>query len=65
MKYKQTTDDELVRKAVDALVEKLGIVDATRFLAMPREKRMESVKRHRMWQSNLIKDDFFDKAFKE
>jgi hypothetical protein len=57
-------DEEwLIAQAVDALVERLGPLEAIRFLAMPRKKRMESVERHRQWQSSLDKDAFFAKVF--
>jgi len=34
-----------------------------RFLSIPLEKRVESVKRHRDWQQTLDKDTFFDEIF--
>ena len=49
----------------DVLIEKLGPVEANRFLTLPKKKRLESVKRHQLWQSQLKKDDFFDKIFNE
>ena len=58
------TEEELVNKAVAALLEKLGPVEASRFLALPAEKRTESVKRHHLWQSQLDKDKFFDAVFR-
>ena len=36
-----------------------------RFLTLPKKKRMESVKRHQLWQSQLKKDEFFNKVFNE
>jgi hypothetical protein len=30
---------------------------------MPRKKRIESVKRHRGWQKQLDKNEFFNKIF--
>ncbi len=56
-------EDRLVAQAVDLLVDKLGPVEAGRFLSLPQRKRMESVQRHRLWQSKLDQDDFFDEVF--
>ena len=57
------TEEQLIRQAIDALIESLGIMEATRFLAIKRESRLESVDRHRLWQSELDKDTFFDEIF--
>ncbi|MEI7866669.1 MAG: hypothetical protein WCI11_02160 [Candidatus Methylumidiphilus sp.] len=57
------TEEQLIRQAIDALIESLGIMEATRFLAIKRESRLESVDRHRLWQSELNKDKFFDEVF--
>ncbi len=56
-------EDQLVAKAVDILVDGLGPVEAGRFLTLPRERRLESVQRHRQWQSTLDKNAFFDTVF--
>jgi len=58
-------DDELVKRGIELLFRELGKVDAIRFLAMPRTKRIESVKRHRQWQDGLEKSAFFDEIFAE
>jgi hypothetical protein len=58
-------EDQLVAKAVDVLVKELGPVEASRFLSLPNKKHLESVKHHRQWQSQLDKDEFFDRVFKE
>jgi len=64
MKARVFTDEErLITKAVDVLVKELGPVDATRFLALPKKKRIESVKRHRQWQDQLQREQFFDTVF--
>ena len=65
MKEKLIYMDEeiLVKKAVQALIEELGPIEATRFISMPRKKRIESVKRHRLWQKNLDTSQFFNKVF--
>jgi hypothetical protein len=57
------SEDQLLKQAVDILMEKLGPVETSRFLSLPVKKRMESVKRHRLWQSGLDKDRFFDDVF--
>jgi hypothetical protein len=56
-------EEATIKKGVDALVKALGPVEAMRFLSLPRERRMESVKRHREWQKALNKKEFFDKVF--
>jgi len=58
-------EEQLIATAIDVLIEKLGPVEANRFLTLPKKKRLESVKRHQLWQSQLKKDDFFDKIFSE
>ncbi len=64
MKVRIFTDEEqLITKAVDVLVKELGPVEASRFLGLPKKKRMESVKRHRQWQARLQQAEFFDRIF--
>jgi len=58
-----TDEEQLITKAVDVLVKELGPVEASRFLALPRKKRVESVKRHRQWQAQLQQEEFFDRVF--
>ena len=58
-----TDEERLITKAVDVLVKELGPVEATRFLALPKKKRIESVKRHRQWQAQLQREGFFDRIF--
>ena len=60
---KTVPDNDLMKKAIKILFRELGNVDAVRFLSIPREKRVESVKRHRDWQQTLDKDTFFDEIF--
>jgi hypothetical protein len=60
---KYLTEEATIKKGVDALVRELGPVEAMRFLSVPRERRQESVKRHREWQKMLDKDRFFDEVF--
>ena len=59
------SEEQLVSEAIDTLMNRLGAVETNRFLSLPREKRMESVKRHQLWQSRLEKDQFFGSIFDE
>jgi hypothetical protein len=56
-------DEELLERAIELLMEHLGPVETSRFLALPSKKRIESVRRHRLWQASLDKDAFFDTVF--
>lgn len=58
-------DEEIViKRGLEALVKELGPIEAMRFINIPKEKRLESVKRHRKWQRLLNKDKFFEEIFK-
>jgi hypothetical protein len=57
------TEEQLVRQATDVLIDKLGIVEATRFLSLKHRQRIESVERHRKWQEGLDRDEFFGEVF--
>ncbi len=64
MKQSQFLSEEtLVRRAIEVLLESLGPVETIRFLSLPLKKRTESVKRHREWQSRLEKEQFFKEVF--
>lgn len=58
-------EEQLVQKALEALVDKLGPVEASRFLSLTREGRVESVARHQKWQNTLEQEAFFDEVFGE
>jgi hypothetical protein len=60
---KTVPDDDLMKKGIEILFRELGNVDAIRFLSIPRQNRVESVKRHKDWQQSLNKDAFFDEVF--
>ncbi len=60
---KLMSDKDLIRKGTEILIKNLGYTETLRFLSMPKEKRMDSVQRHREWQETLNKNDFFDKVF--
>lgn len=63
MKAARYMDDELVvKKGVELLIKGLGPMEALRFLNFHRERRVESVKRHRQWQKTLDQK-FFDDLF--
>ena len=56
-------EEKLVVKGVKILMEKLGVIEANRFISMSADKRLESVKRHNLWQAKLDKNTFFNKVF--
>jgi hypothetical protein len=60
---KYLNEEELIRKAIEALLQELGPVETARFVNLPRSKRIESVKRHRQWQKSLDKDQFIKEIF--
>ncbi len=64
MKQSQFLSEEaLVQRAIEVLLETLGPVETLRFLALPVKKGTESVKRHREWQAQLAKEPFFNEVF--
>lgn len=58
-------DDLLVKKGITALMDRLGPVETDRFIALTNKNREESVKRHRRWQNNLVKESFIQEIQKE
>ena len=58
-------EEEMVRRAVDALLRDLGPVETARFLSLATRHRLDSVTRHRLWQESLDRDRFFDQVFSE
>lgn len=65
MKAVKYMDEEtVIRKGIDLLVKGLGPLEAMRFMDIPRERRMESVKRHRDWQKQLNREEFFNEVFR-
>jgi len=64
MRAAKYMDDEVViQKGVELLMNGLGPLEAIRFLNLPREKRLDSVKQHRQWQAQLNKAPFLDDVF--
>jgi len=57
-------EETLVQKGVSLLMKKLGPVEAQRFLSLSPRKRMDSVRRHRLWQQGLDKKEFFDRVIR-
>ncbi|MBU0512168.1 MAG: hypothetical protein KJ638_10790 [Chloroflexi bacterium] len=57
------TEEELVQKALGALIEALGPIETTRFLSLPHTRRLESVDRHHRWQATLDQEKFFEQVF--
>lgn len=58
-------EEQLISKAIETLIQTLGPVETSRFLTLPQQQRIDSVKRHQQWQESLKKDEFFAKVFKE
>ena len=58
------SEDRLLKQAIGVLMEKLGPVETNRFLSLRSKQRMESVRRHRKWQSKLDKEGFFSEVFR-
>lgn len=56
-------EDKLLTQGIDILMEKLGPIETNRFLSLPLQKRIESVKRHQKWQLALKKEKFFGDVF--
>ena len=56
-------EDEMIQRAVKALMDTLGPIETTRFLTLPRRSRLESVRRHQQWQAGLDVNQFFDQVF--
>ena len=58
-------EDEMIRRAIDALLRDLGPIEATRFLTLSQRRKMDSVTRHRLRQEGLDRDRFFGQIFGE
>lgn len=57
-------EEKLIKLALQALLQALGPVEMTRFLALEQTNRIESVERHRQWQESLDRAEFYDQLFK-
>lgn len=60
---KYMDEKDVINKGIDLLVKGLGPMEAIRFMNLSRERRIDSVKRHRAWQNQLDKDRFFNEVF--
>lgn len=58
------TEEKLVSWAIDAFMKKLGQVETNRFLSLMISNRVDSVRRHQLWQKKLGKEAFFTVAFR-
>ena len=56
-------EEEMIHRAIQALLRDLGPVETTRFLTLPQRRRADSVTRHRLWQEGLDQGAFFDQVF--
>ncbi len=64
MKAAKYMDEELVlKKGVELLIKGLGPLEVIRFMGLSRERKINSVKRHRTWQKKLDKDQFVTEVF--
>ena len=57
------SEDRLVRRAVQILMDELGPVETVRFLAIRRARRLDVVARHRRWQRGLDPEAFLAEVF--
>jgi len=57
-------EEQLISRAIDALVSKLGPVETHRFLSLMKKKGVDPVKRHHQWQAKLNKKQFMEAIFK-
>jgi len=57
-------ENTLVEKGIRLLMKNLGPIETQRFLSLSPRKRMDSVRRHQLWQQGLKKDEFFDRVMR-
>lgn len=57
------TEEKNIQRALGALMKALGPVETIRFLTLPRQRRLDAVRRHRQWQAKLNKQQFFGDVF--
>ncbi len=61
--HRYLQEDELIRRALTALLQALGPVEMARFLMLPRDRSLDVVQRHREWQASLEPESFFNEVF--
>ncbi|MBD3383334.1 hypothetical protein GF407_00265 [candidate division KSB1 bacterium] len=64
-KTKYTDEEILIETAIKILNKELGPVETSRFINLPKKQRIESVKRHRLWQKSLDEKQFLDAVFQD
>ncbi|GIV82924.1 MAG: hypothetical protein KatS3mg051_2278 [Anaerolineae bacterium] len=57
------SEEMVVRRGIEALLEALGPVEAARFLSLPRSRLEDYVEWHRRWQAGLDAQTFLDEVF--
>jgi hypothetical protein len=57
------SDERLVRRAVEVLVDELGPAETVRFLSIRRTRRLDVVARHRRWQQTVDPAAFLTELF--
>lgn len=57
------SEEKNIKRGVEALLRALGPAETMRFLMIPRERRLESVRRHRKWQAALKQKELYDTVF--
>ena len=62
---KYMDEEKVISRGIEALMKELGPVETARFINIAKEKRLESVKRHRRWQKKLMQGEFLDQVFAE
>jgi hypothetical protein len=62
-KHTYLQEDEMIQRAIDALMGTLGPIETARFLNLPRQRKLDSVMRHRLWQDGLEPATLFDQVF--
>lgn len=60
---KYMDEESVLKKGIELLIKELGPLEAMRFMSLSRERKIDSVKRHRAWQKTLDKDKFFKEVF--
>jgi hypothetical protein len=60
---KYMDEESVLKKGVELLIKGLGPLEAMRFMNLSRERKIDSVKRHRAWQKTLNKEQFFNEVF--
>jgi len=62
---REMPNKELIEKGIEALLKELGQSDTMRFISLRRERKEDSVERHRNWQKTLNKEEFFNDVFSD